>query len=77
MALTGEAELFFLAAGVGQFLVVALSLAIFMAAADVLVVAVFVQGPLKGSVFACVPLMTVFLVAGSKNAVALFAGSWA
>ncbi len=37
-----------------------------------------VQGPLKGSVFACVPLMTVFCgSAGSKNAVALFAGSWA
>ena len=35
------------------------------------------QGPLKGSVFACVPLMTVFPRAGSKNAVLLFAGSWA
>ena len=35
------------------------------------------QGPLKGSVFACVPFMTVFPRAGSKNAVLLFAGSWA
>jgi hypothetical protein len=41
------------------------------------VVAEFGQGPLKGSVFGCVPFMTVFPRAGSKNAVLLFAGSWA
>jgi hypothetical protein len=41
------------------------------------VFAEFEQGPLKGSVFACVPFMTVFPRAGSKNAVLLFAGSWA
>jgi len=35
------------------------------------------QGPLKGSVFGCDPFMTVFLRAGSKNAVLLLAGSWA
>jgi hypothetical protein len=36
-----------------------------------------VQDPLKGSVFGCDPNMTVFLRAGSKNAVLLLAGSWA
>jgi hypothetical protein len=57
---------------------VVLVTAVVLAAAVVLVVAeLLVQGPLKGSVFACVPRMTVFPTAGSKNAVLLFAGSWA
>jgi hypothetical protein len=88
--LTGDAELFFLGL---QTLAELLVVVVLLVAAVLSVVAVllvevvvelsaeavveFEQGPLKGSVFGCVPFMTVLSRAGSKNAVLLFAGSWA
>ena len=57
--------------------VVDLSVATVLSVVTDLSVADFGQAPLKGSVFGCVPNKTVFPRAGSKNAVLLFAGSWA
>jgi len=76
MALTGDPVLLFL----GLQTLEELSLVAFLLVTTLLLVEVvleFGQGPLKGSVFDCVPFMTVFPRAGSKNAVLLFAGSWA
>jgi len=93
MTLTGDPEPFFLGLQtLAELLVVAILFKTVLSVEAVLLVApvslvaaemvveVFAdvgQGPLKGSVFGCVPFMTVFPRAGSKNADLLFAGSWA